>query len=62
MHNFDLRRADGTTSAKRLFDVKFPDLFEWTLERVGSLPMPRKARNRSVSNPLILLNCTALSG
>ncbi len=62
IHNFDLRRADGTTSAERLFDVKFPDLFEWTLERVGSLPMPRKARNRSIPNPLISLNCPALSG
>ena len=62
IHNFDLRRADGTTSAERLFDKKFPDLFEWTLERVGSLPLPRERRKGSVSNPLNLQNCPALSG
>ena len=62
MHNFDLRRSDSTTSAERLFDAKFPDLFEWTLERIGSLPMPRRAKIHSVSNPLISLACPALSG
>lgn len=62
IHNFDTRRADGTTSAERLFDKKFPDLFEWTLERVGSLPMPRERRKGSVFNPLNLQDCPALSG
>jgi len=29
IHNFDLKRADGTTAAERLFDHSFPDVFEW---------------------------------
>lgn len=62
IHNFDLPRADGTTSAERLFDKKFPDLFEWTLERVGALPLPRERRKEPVFNPLNLQNCPALSG
>jgi hypothetical protein len=28
IHNFDLKRADGTTAAQRLFERRFPDLFE----------------------------------
>jgi len=62
IHNFDLRRADGKTSAERLFDKKFPELFEWILERVGPLPLPRERRKGSISNPLNLQNCPALSG
>ena len=62
IHNFDLRRADGKTSAERLFDKKFPELFEWTLEKVGPLPLPRERRKNSVFNPLNLQNCPALSG
>ena len=62
IHNFDLRRADGTTSAERLFDKKFPELFEWTLERVGALPLPRERRKDLAFNPLNLQNCPALSG
>lgn len=62
IHNFDTRRADSTTCAERLFDKKFPDLFEWTLERVGALPLPREGRNSSAFNSLNLQDCPALSG
>jgi len=62
IHNFDLRRASGTTSAERLFDKKFPDLFEWTLERVGALPLARERRKDHDYNRLNLQNCPALSG
>ncbi len=44
IHNFDLQRADGTTAAERLFGTPVPDLFEWVVEHMGALPMPRKAR------------------
>jgi hypothetical protein len=44
IHNFDLKRADGTTAAERLFGTPFPDVFDWVMERMGALPMPRKAR------------------
>ena len=61
IHNFDLRRFDGTSAAERLFDAEFPDLFEWTLKRIGPLPLPRKARIRTTPNPLISFNCPVLS-
>ena len=43
IHNFDLKRPDGTTAAQRLFGHEFPDLFEWMLEQVGDLPLPRRS-------------------
>ncbi len=45
IHNFDLKRSDGTTAAQRLFGHEFPDLFEWMLNHVGDLPMPRRSSN-----------------
>ena len=44
VHNFDIRRADKTTPAKRLFKRDFPDLFEFILENVGDFPEPRKRK------------------
>jgi len=43
IHNFDLKRNDGTTAAQRLFAVEFPDLFEWLIVQMGDLPLPRKS-------------------
>jgi AcrR family transcriptional regulator len=51
LHNFELRRADGTTAAERFFDLSFPDLFEWLLPRIGELPLPRKSRRSSAHAP-----------
>ena len=45
IHNFDLKRQDGTTAAQRLFGHEFPDLFEWILTQAGDLPMPRRSSN-----------------
>jgi hypothetical protein len=44
IHNYDLKRADGTTAAQRLFGQPFPDLFEWVVEHMGEVPQPRKSR------------------
>lgn len=44
IHNFDVRRADGTTPAERLFEQKFPPLFEWLVGQVQYLPLPRKSK------------------
>lgn len=45
LHNYWLKRRDGTTAAERFFGQKPADLFEWLLER---LPLPaRPARQRS---------------
>jgi hypothetical protein len=43
IHNFGIRREDGTTAAERLFGEPFPDLFEWIVEHMGELPLPRGA-------------------
>ena len=47
IHNFSLRRSDGTTAAERLFGQQFPDLFEYLIENIGELPQPRKSRKSS---------------
>lgn len=44
IHNFDLKRADGSTAAERLFQHSFPDLFEFLLDQMSELPLPRKSR------------------
>ncbi len=52
IHNFDLKRPDGTTAAQRLFGYPFPDVFEWILEHIGDLPMPRRSSKAQQPNPL----------
>ena len=52
IHNFGIKRADGTTAGERFFGAKFPDLFEWLVGQMGELPLPRKSRECSVPNPL----------
>ena len=52
IHNFDLKRPDGTTAAQRLFGHTFPDLFEWILSTINELPMPRRSSKSHQVNPL----------
>ncbi|MEM9904320.1 MAG: DUF6399 domain-containing protein [Cyanobacteria bacterium P01_D01_bin.44] len=52
IHNFDLKRSDGTTAAQRLFGYAFPDPFEWMLDHVGDLPMPRRSSKAQQPKPL----------
>jgi hypothetical protein len=54
IHNYGLKRVDGTTAAMRLFDQDFPDLFSWLVPEMGVLPLPRKGREQAVHNPLFL--------
>ncbi len=54
IHNYDTKRRDGTTAAERLFDTKIPDLFDWLIEQMGDLPLPRKSRGCNDPNPLNL--------
>lgn len=51
IHNFDLKRADGTTAAQRLFDHEFPNLFAWVVNAMGDLPMPRKSSKAHPPKP-----------
>ena len=62
IHNYGIKRSDGTTAAERFFGTEFPDLFEWLMEQMGDLPLPRKGKSRVVSNPLNLQLCPGLSG
>lgn len=41
IHNYYLKRSDGTTAAERLFKNKFTDPFDWLVNRMGDLPLPR---------------------
>ncbi len=41
LHNYYLKRPDGTTAAERLFRKEFPDPIVWVIERMGDLPLPR---------------------
>ena len=52
IHNYDTHRHDGSAPAERLYGQQFPDLFEWLLGQMGDLPLPRKARQFVVPNPL----------
>ncbi len=52
IHNFDLKRPDRTTAAQRLFGHDFPDPFEWMLEQIGDLPMPRRSAKPHSLSPL----------
>ena len=44
IHNFYIKRSDGTTAAQRLFGRQFPDLFEYLIKNISDLPQPRKPR------------------
>ena len=44
IHNFDIKRVDGSTAAQRFFGRTFPALFPWLVEQMGDLPSPRKPR------------------
>ena len=51
LHNFDLKRPDGSTAAQRLFGHPFPDLFESVLSTFTDLPRPRQATSSQQLNP-----------
>jgi hypothetical protein len=42
LHNYFIRRDDGTTAAERFFGAKPPDLFDWLLAHI---PMPAHPRS-----------------
>lgn len=49
VHNFDIRRGDGTTPAQRLFSRQFPDLFEFLCQNVTGFAEPRRRRREPPS-------------
>jgi len=44
IHNFDIRRSDGSTPAQRLWKQEYPDLFEFVLQNVTGFKEPRRSR------------------
>jgi uncharacterized protein DUF6399 len=46
MHNYVVRRTDGTTAAERFFGVKQRDAFSWVLARLPELPRPAARRSK----------------
>ncbi|WP_408606487.1 DUF6399 domain-containing protein [Methyloprofundus sedimenti] len=61
MHNYGLKRSDGTTAAERLFAIEFPNLFSWLLEQMSELLLPGKIRDKATLNSLEITGCTGLS-
>jgi transposase-like protein len=54
VHNFHIRRADGTTAAERLFGRAHTPLFEQLLDRVPLPPPPRRRRATQPKQPLLM--------
>ena len=48
IHNYDIRRIDGTTPAQRLFGKEFPDLFEFLCQNVTGFKEPRVRKRNSL--------------
>lgn len=47
LHNYWIKRSDGTTAAERFFAQEPKDLFEWLLERFPELPRPARSRKEA---------------
>jgi len=51
LHNYWVRRADGSTAAQRFFGQPPRDLFAWLLERFPDPPRPAKRRPKAQPTP-----------
>jgi hypothetical protein len=49
IHNYLVKRPDGTTAAQRFFGQAHKDLFSWLLERMPDLPRPAKKRRNAAA-------------
>jgi hypothetical protein len=47
IHNYMVKRADGTTAAQRFFGLKHKEVFSWLLERMPDLLRPARKRPKS---------------
>lgn len=54
LHNFHLKRSDGTTAAERLFGQPVPDLFEWLVQQMPDLPQARRRKTAQKPKPFVL--------
>lgn len=49
IHNYDIRRADNTTPAQRLFGREFPDLFEFLCQNVTGFREPKRRKSKALT-------------
>src|SRR5436190_1965391 len=49
IHNYLVKRSDGTTSAERFFGQQPRDVFTWLLERMPDLPRPAPKRPKKAA-------------
>jgi len=49
VHNYVVRREDGSTAAERFFGQKHPDAFTWLLAKMPDLPRPAAKRRKQPS-------------
>jgi hypothetical protein len=49
IHNYLVKRADGTTAAERFFGQKHEDVFSWLLQRMPDLPRPAQKRRQAAA-------------
>ena len=49
LHNYMVKRPDGTTAAERFFGPKHKDVFSWLLARMPNLPRPAQKRSKPAS-------------
>jgi hypothetical protein len=54
IHNYFLKRSNGSTACERLSGIKPANLFEYIIENIGALPEPRKGKAKKCLNPLVL--------
>lgn len=54
LHNFFVRRPDGTTAAERCFGRAHPALFDRVLAHVSPPPPPRRRRPRPARRPYLM--------
>jgi hypothetical protein len=52
LHNYLVKRPDGTTAAERFFGQKHKDVFSWLLERMPDLPRPAQQRRKAPAEGL----------
>ena len=61
VHNFYLKRSNGTTASERFFDAKPKDLFEWLLNQVDLPGYPAMKRSKPQSNGYLLASSQRLA-
>lgn len=47
IHNYYLKRPDGTTAAERFYESKPIDMFEWLLGKMPQVPRPKNGTKKA---------------